>query len=158
MMSIEFTMRRISPDVYDRMMSGEPPFPYRYVAESGQITKRWEVTAVLLAHGDHANPGPAVAIVGGRRIPGEPEEDQDFGGTRLFSPAEVVDIAEALEEFSDQEFLRRYAELDFTDVYGTDGEGRPNFEVEVYLGDLHHLRAFYGAAARAGNAVMLWLD
>ncbi|MFD5586970.1 DUF1877 family protein [Streptomyces sp. NPDC057413] len=157
-MSIELTLRRVSPDVYDRMMRGESPFPYRYVAESGQIAKRWEVTAVILAHGDHTDPGPAVAIVGGRRTPGEREVDQDFGGTRLFSPAEVIDVAEALGEFPEQEFLRRYEEFDFTDVYGSDGEGRPEFGVEVYLSDFRHLHAFYGAAAQAGDAMMLWLD
>lgn len=154
-MSINFMMRRISPDVYDRLMLGEGYFEYRYVAESGQIAKNWEVMAVILANGDHANPGPAVAIVGGRGIPGGPD---DYGGPRALSTAEVANVAQVLEEFSEDEFGRRYAELDFTDVYGADGEGRPNFEVEVYLGDLHHLRAFYGAAARAGNAMMLWLD
>ncbi|MFE6634373.1 DUF1877 family protein [Streptomyces tendae] len=153
-MSAEFTMRRISPVVYDRMMRGEPPFPYRYVAESGQVAKRWEITAVILANGNQADPGPAVAIVGGRRIPGEPD---DHGGTRAFSAAEVVTVAQALEAFSEDEFQRRFERLDFTGVLGAESDGRPGHGIGIYLDCLHHLRAFYGAAARAGNAMMLWL-
>ncbi|MFG3105595.1 DUF1877 family protein [Streptomyces tendae] len=153
-MSAEFTMRRISPDVHDRMMRGEPPFPYRYVAESGQVAKRWEITAVILANGNQEGPGPAVAIVGGRRIPGEPD---DHGGTRAFSAAEVVTVAQALEAFSENEFQRRFERLDFTGVLGAGSDGRPAHDIDIYLDCFHHLRAFYGAAARAGNAMMLWL-
>ncbi|MBJ6613317.1 DUF1877 family protein [Streptomyces griseoincarnatus] len=153
-MSIEFTMRRISPNVYDRMMSGEPPFPYRYVAESGQIAKRWEVTAFILANGDQTNPGPAMAIVGGRGISDGPD---DYGGLRAFSAAEVVTVAQALAELSEDEFRRRFERLDFTGVYGSELDGRPANDIDSYLDCLYHLRDFYSAAAQAGNAMMLWL-
>ncbi|MFF9132207.1 MULTISPECIES: DUF1877 family protein [unclassified Streptomyces] len=157
-MSSEFTMRRISPDVYDRMMGGEPPFPYRYVAESGQIAKRWETSAFVLANGDRAVPGPAVAIIGGQRLPGGRSVDQDFGGTRLFSSVQVAEVAEMLAQLSDEEYRRRFENLDFTGVHGTESDGGPALGVDVLLRDLHHLRAFYGAAAQAGDAMMVWLD
>ncbi|MFJ9542986.1 DUF1877 family protein [Streptomyces sp. NPDC101225] len=157
-MSIELTMRRVSPYVYDRMMRGESSFPYRYVAESGQIAKHWEVMAFILANGNRANPGPAVAIVGGQRLPGEQPMDQDFGGTRLFSSPKVAEVAEMLAQLSDEEYRRRFEHLDFTGVYGSELNGRPAHDVDVSLQHLHHLRAFYGAAAQAGDAMMLWLD
>ncbi|MET9354146.1 DUF1877 family protein [Streptomyces sp. NPDC006617] len=152
-MSVEFTMRRVSPGVYDRMMRGEPPSPYRYVAESGQGAKHGEITAVILANGDQVDPGPAVAIVGGRRIPGEPDE---HGGPRAFSAAEVVTVAQVLEVLSENEFQRRFERLDFTGALGAESDGRPAHDVDIYLDCLRHLRAFYGAAARAGNAMMRW--
>ncbi|WP_406442044.1 YfbM family protein [Streptomyces sp. NBC_00631] len=121
-MSIEFTMRRISAQAYDSLMGGDLRF-HRYVAESGQVAKRWEILAMILADGDRAAPGPGAAIVGGRQLPGE--EDADYGGTRMFSVSEVAGLSAALAAFDEPELRRRHEVLDFTGAYGSGPDGRP---------------------------------
>lgn len=149
-MSIELTMLRVTPSTYDSAMRGE--WDGSVVAENGQVGKEWELLAFILAGPDREHPEPAyAAIMGGERVPGEPD---DYGGTRALSPAQVAEANAALARMTDEEFRARYETYDFTGAYCADG-ARPSRELEFCWMRFRHLRDFYMTAADDGDAMIL---
>jgi hypothetical protein len=106
----------------------------------------------LLAEG--AAPSVAAqAIEGGLVLPLGPG---DYGGIRIFSPAEVGQIAQALQGIDATEFSRRFYGRDFTKVYAGIENKSPD-ELDYYSEAFEVMRDFYGAAAANGLAMLLYL-
>lgn len=154
-MSIEFTMWRISPAAYAHARDVGALGPER-VAVGEAVAKDWDVLARILADGPVPLPvtGAARAIAGGEVLP---EDEMDYGGTRVLSPALVREVAGDMVEIADADIESRYLTVDFTDCYGTQADGVHASPVEDYLEAFHHLRDFYAAAAQAGDAMAVWL-
>nr|WSX54240.1 YfbM family protein [Streptomyces sp. NBC_00974] len=152
-MSIEFTMRRITPGVFQRIRAGE--HVYDHIAESDAVGKDWGVLVHILSNGDRGNPSPpALAILGGICLEGE--DVADYGGTRILAAEEVARISRELASFDEGEIVGRYATLEFDGVYGSEGS-TPSSPVGDYQEAFDLLREFYGAAAESGDAMMVWL-
>jgi hypothetical protein len=152
--SIEFTMWRISPETYLQSLAAGELGP-EHVAENQRVGKAWSVLSYILADGRLPSPvvGPARAIAGGEVLP---EDDLDYGGTRVLSPRLVHEIAGELAAFSDGEIMHRYHTIDFTGSYGA-REGAHTRPVETYLDAFHEVRDFYAETARAGDAMAVWM-
>jgi len=154
-MSIEFTMWRITPTAYERAAEAGALGPERVAVEEA-VSKDWDVLARILADGRVPLPvtGAARAIAGGEVLP---EDDLDYGGTRVLSPALVREVAGDLAELGDADIESRYLTVDFTDCYGTNEGGAHASPVENYLTSFHRLRQFYTEAAKSGDAMAVWL-
>jgi hypothetical protein len=154
-MSIEFTMWRISPAAYTHARESGVLGPERVAVEEA-VAKDWDVLARILADGRVPLPvtGAARAIAGGEVLP---YDEMDYGGTRVLSPDLVREVASELAEIGDADVESRYLTVDFTDCYGTNEGGAHASPVEHYVTSFHELRDFYAAAAKAGDAMAVWL-
>ncbi len=145
--SIEFTMRRIPALAYEQAIATGHITP-DYLAESEEVAKDWDVLYRVLANG-RPDSVAAAAIRGGVRMENEPD---DYGGTRVLSPAEVARIAAELGALSEQDIEQRCRTIDFTGVYGeADGATEPP------LNAFRALRDFYAEATKNGDAMAVWL-
>jgi hypothetical protein len=152
-MSIEFYMRSITEETHQSFLDGD--FVPGHVAESSAVSKSWDVLARILANGrPDATPLVAQSIVGGTKLD---DGVDDYGGTRMLSPSLVADISASLETFDESEIERRHGSLDFTGCYGAGLDGSPASPADDYVYGLRQLRDFYGEAARAGHAMLIWL-
>lgn len=153
-MSIEFTMWRISPEAYRQSLAaGE--LGSEYVAENRCVGKAWSILSYILAAGRVTSPatGSARAIAGGEVLP---EDELDYGGTRVLMPALVQEVAAELAALTDAEIEHRYHTVDFTGSYGA-RDGAHSRPLETYLTAFHEVRDFYADAAQAGDAMAVWL-
>jgi hypothetical protein len=153
-MSIEFTMWRISPAAYAQAVAAGELGP-DHVAENPRVGKEWDVLARILADGPVPVPvtGPARAVAGGEVLP---EDLPDYGGTRVLSPALVREVAAQVSALGDTAIEDRYRTLDFTGSYGA-RNGVHTRPVERYVAAFREVRDFYAAAAKAGDAMAVWL-
>lgn len=153
-MSIEFTMWRISPAAYEEAVADGELGP-EYVEENVRVGKAWDVLAHILAGGPVPSPvtGAARAVAGGEVLP---QDEMDYGGTRVLAPGLVQEVAGELAALRDADVEARYRTVDFTGSYGA-SDGVHTRPVERYVEAFHEVRDFYAAAAKAGDAMAVWL-
>ncbi|MFF9238543.1 hypothetical protein ACF1AL_06925 [Streptomyces sp. NPDC014801] len=148
-MATQLLMRRVTADTYQRMMAGE--FVNEYKREERGVGETWDVLARILAHGFIESPQThALAILGGRTVPGSP----GFGA-RALSPHQVAEASGLLNVFVDGEIERRHRRLDFTGAQGGGTDGAPVISVEDCIRAFRCLRKFYAKAAIHGEGMVL---
>jgi hypothetical protein len=87
-------------------------------------------------------------------------DDLGYGPARLFGPEEAIDIANALDAISDEEFDRRFdlEQLAAEQIYPMIwDEPRPNL-LQEYLHYFHELRQFVRDAARQRMGLLVFLS
>ncbi len=92
------------------------------------------------------------AILGGRQLYG----GDDYIYT-LVLPAQVADVAKALQEMSEEEFQTRYYKINRAD-YGFAPKQVSAEDYEYVAGWFEELKPFYAKAAAAGRTVLFTVD
>ena len=92
------------------------------------------------------------AIMGGRQL----YEGDDYIFT-FVSPAQVADVAKAVNSVSDDEFRERYFKIN-RENYGFVPEQVSEKDYEYIAGWFEELKPFYAKAAAAGRAVLFTVD
>jgi Domain of unknown function (DUF1877) len=139
------------PEVTGRRV---PPAP-RSSGHSVSIDKAWHGLHYLLCGAPEPAPGPlGQAVFGGTEI----GEDQGYGPVRYFTPAQVAEIAAALQSPAlEQELHARFDAAVMTQlaiypgVWDTD-------DLDWLIEAFHTVRDFYVAASQAEQAVATILE
>jgi hypothetical protein len=152
-MSIEFTMWRISPSAYESATStgvlSEPGI------ENARVGKAWDILTRILANGNTNEPPLAAQSIAGGTVLAS-YEDMDYGGLRVLSPDLVTAISTDLATVTAGDVERRYQALDFGGAYGAEGSA-PASPVERYVDAFEAVRDFYAEAAEARDAMAIML-
>ena len=140
------------PEVLVEVICPEPESD-DYHARTCDIDKTWHIIHFLL-NGDAWGGEGALfdAILGGAALT---DEDLGFGCARFLTPAEVVKTAKSLCEIPPEELWARFDEAAVVEAdlyWSIEPEGR-----EYVLDNYAALRAFFGIAAKEGQATILWL-
>jgi hypothetical protein len=129
------------------------PEPVGYAAKSLDIDKTWHVIHFLLNDHPWEGKSPLLeAVLGGEPLT---EEDLGYGPARYLRPSQVAATAEALQRISPEQLWGRYDEsrVKQADIYWTDDSDSKDYALENYQA----LREFFLAAAKAKEAVIVWL-
>lgn len=128
-------------------------------AEAGgpllSLEKAWHGLHFLLSGDPWGGDGPEAFLLAGGTAQGS---DLGYGPARVFEPAEVSDIAAALQEINPEELWSRFdaGELAGAEIYGTDWEAEhPDDLREEYLEYYQALREFLSRTAASGQAMRL---
>jgi hypothetical protein len=123
------------------------------------LEKEWHTLHALLT-GDFSGPSeikpfpPPLGnvVMGGTETP----IDATYGKVRFLTTSEVREVADALSRITVDDLRSRFDPVAFTeaDIYGWDDD----IELEILLDYYPRLVAFFGAAAREGDVVLLSLD
>ncbi len=92
------------------------------------------------------------AILGGRQL----HEGDDYIFT-LVSPAQVADVAKALQEINEDKLRERYFKIN-RENYGFVPEQVSDEDYEYVAGWFEELKPFYAKAAAAGRSVLFTVD
>jgi hypothetical protein len=129
------------------------PEPEEHRSRSLDIDKTWHIIHFLLNGNLWEGDGPLFdAVLGGHELT---KEDLGYGPARYLEPREVAATARALGGVSAEELWSRFDEARVTeaDLYWSIEPGGRKYALENY----EELRTFFGAAAQAGEALILWL-
>lgn len=172
-MGIGFVMSSISAEAYDQLTEGGGnPEAAALAHRTDESVTDWGLMYHLLADGQLGNPPQVTKAITGdvlvadESLPHEPPygvipgvhvHDGDeiasaSPGLGALCPELVVQIASDLATITDEEIAERYARLDASVTYRL-GYAEP----ETVTDQLHHLQAFYQAAADASEAIVVWL-
>jgi hypothetical protein len=101
---------------------------------------------------------PVLTAIQGRRAGDEGETIENLGvSAALFSPAEVVALAEALANIKEAD-MREAFDLDEMEALGVPNDGEESDFEEFFLPQLRRLQTLYERAARAEQFVVVVFD
>lgn len=148
---------RAITDEQDRLAHLQEDIEERYMVEPGtyiaESDKAWDAMHRTLADG-HLSWGGGTYPLNHTVLAGELLYTSDDYIMSLKSPAQVKDIAAALEDISEDIFRNRYDAIS-ADEYGTE----PNDEDFSYTWEwFQNVRALYGRAATEGRYVLFTAD
>jgi hypothetical protein len=131
-----------------------PPAPGT-PGHSVSIDKAWHGLHYLLCGKLEPTPGPlGQAVFGGTEI----GEDQGYGPARYFSPAQVAEIAAALQSPSlERELHARFDGAAMTQLGIYPGVWEPD-DRDWLIEAFHTVRDFYAAASKAEQAVVTLIE
>lgn len=125
-------------------------------SHTADIDKAWHGIHFLLTGSPSGGVGPlAAAIMGGEEI----GEDAGYGPARYLEPEEVKSIAQALADASTEDLAKRYSPKALTaaDIYPGIWEQEGDEAFDYLAGYYEDMVDFYKAAAKRGDAVLLYL-
>lgn len=124
------------------------------------VDKAWHALSAITAPGPDPlhgieHPDPLDPILGGREF----GDDLGYGAARHLDPEQVRAVHVHLEALTDEQARARFDPAAFTEagVYPSMWDEADIWEADL-APNLHELRAFYAAAARAGEHVVLSLE
>jgi len=120
------------------------------------LDKNWHALHYLLTGAAWGGDPPlGLAILGGKDI----GEDMGYGPARFVTPAQVVDVADALSTLTEDELTRRCDSTDMAAkrIYPTVWENATAEEFSYLVQSLRPLQQFYAKAAKDGDAVLQWI-
>lgn len=163
-MSMIGNYRRISAAALDALLAAPEtlasilyPSDRRGADRALDVDKTWHLIHFLLNGDPWLGDWPLFgAVLGGTEVS---DEEVGYGPARYLRPAEVADVAAALDPITPEVLWSRFdaAAAESAEIYpvpwagGTDDQA---YVTEYYA----HLRAFFAAAARSGDAVLLYLN
>ena len=131
-----------------------PPAPGT-AGHSVSLDKAWHGLHYLLCGAPEPVPGPlGQAVFGGSEI----GEDQGYGPARYFSPAQVAEIASALQAQGLERELRARFDGPAMTQLGIYPGGWETDDGDWLIEAFHTLRDFYAAASKAEQAVVTLIE
>lgn len=152
---------RVAPDTITRIQRAPStlldalhpdPQPADFLVKHLDIDKTWHVIHFLLNDDPWEGQAPFDVVLGGTPLT---EEDLGYGQARYLVPQEVAASARALQGIAPEQLWSRYdpARARAAELYWSDDAGSKQYALENY----ERLQAFFAAAAKAHDAMILWL-
>jgi hypothetical protein len=164
-MSMTALYRRMGPDRLELLLRepadlSEALFPPDDDADVDpeflDIDKSWHLIHFLLNGDPLDGPWPLGAVVlGGTEIS---DEDMGYGPARYFTPAQVRELSRALGDVEPESLWSRFDReaVRLAEIYPQAWAGGPD-DREYITSNYSALRCFIDAAAKEGQAVVVWL-
>ena len=161
-MSMTGRYLRVAPEVISRIRATPTdllevlypePEPTHYAAKQLDIDKTWHVIHFLLNDDPWEGTSPLFeAVLGGEPIS---DEDLGYGPARYLQPGQVAATAEALQGISPKQLWERYdaSRVKRAEIYWSDDPDSKDYALENF----EALRQFFRSAAKAKEAVIVWL-
>jgi hypothetical protein len=157
---------RVTEDVLNELLDGPEGlssiiYPEdetsEWVERRPDIDKSWHIIHFLLNGKPWDGVVPFMFVVlGGDTVSAE---DVGYGPARFIDPAQVKQVASALQTVSSQDLLQRWDQeaIDHAEIY-PEGWTRSAEEFEYIGGNYEELRKFFLAAATNSEAVLEWIS
>lgn len=120
------------------------------------LDKAWHLIHFLLAGETWGGDGPlAAAVLGGDALE---ETDAGYGPFRYLQPEQVREVAEALTRVDSEDLWRNFdaKKVAKAEVYPSGWEGGED-DKQYICQNFDELKKFYGEAAAAGSALLLYI-
>jgi hypothetical protein len=121
------------------------------------LDKTWHLIHFLLNGDAWQGAWPLFgAVLGGTEVS---DEDVGYGPARYLRPAEVAEVAAALDPITPEVLWSRFdaAAAESAEIYPVPWAGGAD-DQEYVTAYYAHLRAFFATAARAGDAVLVYIN
>jgi Domain of unknown function (DUF1877) len=150
-------LRELAPTIQEQEYSGhESALPVAQRRSFG-TDKTWQALSYLLYRYDFP-----VNMIGGEEYfgdyPGDPATEWHYGPPSYLTPEQVREAATALATLTEDDLIRDVnpSELAEAQIYPEVWD-RPG-QLEWAVCHLPHVRDYFTAAAKAGDAIVCWID
>lgn len=126
------------------------------------LDKAWQCLHYLLTGTATGGEGPLAFLIQGGMAIGD-DDLGDFGPARVFSPAEVADIADALLPVTRQVLIERFdlKKLEELEIYPgrwSELNVRSDYELGYYFGPFEELKRVTERGRREGLGMIVWIS